>query len=426
MATAATHTRLTSAAPRTREATKEDHTVLVLGGTGFLGSHVLAKLARHPQLKGKELVVSHLPNEPTEAITAFLKAQNVRHRFVEIDLTKLDAKFTRELGRASHILNLSGRYDAGQGPASEERMRLVNADAARTFFEILLQQKSWYGIDPKVIYISSVAVMGDTKGRVLRGGQSVMGAGRGGSVYERTKRIGQYWAEVADAGGVQVDIIQPGMLFGEPGISGVASDRSPVTRMVRDASLGGIPIRARTGFGVCPTSASDVGDVIVTSLFQEESGRIIGASSNNTRLSFMLDCARALRGLSPLRHLGAIPDGALYFAGQAQRYLPRSANRRLGEYLDYRGLPPELLGAYDATRGTYWRTSNAEEISGVKLPEGSLPVLMMIAGDFHYNGIDTVSIDRALATLMQGGYDLTLGPDGTKDLAVETLQLALH
>lgn len=135
---------------------------------------------------------------------------------------------------ADGVFHVAAWYKVG-GPDRREAHR-VNVEGTRIVLEAMRDARV-----PKGVYTSTVAIFGDTRGRVVD--ETYRARGRFATVYDETKWKAHY--EVAlplIAGGLPLVIVQPGVVYG-PG------DHSPVRPIIDRYLLGRLPaIPARTAY----------------------------------------------------------------------------------------------------------------------------------------------------------------------------------
>jgi dihydroflavonol-4-reductase len=176
----------------------------VTGGTGFIGQRLVQQLiARGDQ-------VSALARSDSSA--AHLKALGAH--VVRGDILDVESLRSGMLG-ADVVFHLAALYELGvQDPA---KMEAINVDGTRNVLGVGHE----LGI-PKLVYTSTVAVFGDTQGRLVA--ESYRYDGPFLSDYDRTKWLAQYQvAEPLMERGAPVVIVMPGVVYG-PGDTTVTGE----------------------------------------------------------------------------------------------------------------------------------------------------------------------------------------------------------
>jgi len=145
-------------------------TAFVTGGTGFIGSRLIALLvARGVEVRA--LARSRAGQEKVKALGAAP---------VPGDVT--DPGSMKEAMRGCDVVfHVAAMYEVGARYAAQ--MKIVNVDGTRNVCETALEA----GV-PRIVYTSTAAVHGDTKGRMVdESHQAPFEAFKSSTVYERTK-----------------------------------------------------------------------------------------------------------------------------------------------------------------------------------------------------------------------------------------------
>lgn len=176
----------------------------VTGGSGFIGSHVVRKLIQ----RGYEVVALTRSDKGADMLRA-MGATVVRG-----DIN--DADSMREaMSGADLLFHLAGWYHIGD--AGWMDAETVNVGGTRTVLNLGVELEI-----PKIIYASSVAVFGDTKGQLVD--ENYRSAGPFLSEYDRTKWLAHYKvAEPLIEQGAPLIIVMPGGVYG-PGDHSLIGD----------------------------------------------------------------------------------------------------------------------------------------------------------------------------------------------------------
>jgi nucleoside-diphosphate-sugar epimerase len=203
----------------------------VTGASGFIGGYLTSRLLAEGHL------VTALVRTPEQARA--LARYGVRPYIGDI----LDKESVRRaMRRAEGVFHLAAYVRAGIN--DRRRAEAVNVTGTRHVLEVMRDFRV-----PKGVYASSLAVYGDTRGRVVD--ESYQGKGRLPSAYQRTKWKAHY--EVALPmmhRGLPLVIALPGAVYG-PG------DRGDLARTIGSHMRGRLPVApTRTAF--CFAHAEDV------------------------------------------------------------------------------------------------------------------------------------------------------------------------
>lgn len=188
----------------------------ITGATGFIGG----RLARRLRDAGHEVVA--LVRTPAAA-------GDLRDLGVELapgDILE-PSSLRAPMRRADGVFHLAAWYAVGARDRS--RARAINVDGTRNVLEAARE----VGV-PRVVYTSSLAVFGDTRGRVVDERYRMDGPWL--SEYDRTKWLAHYEVAVPlREAGLPLVIVQPGLVFG-PG------DHSNVGAVLRDYLRRRLPV----------------------------------------------------------------------------------------------------------------------------------------------------------------------------------------
>lgn len=175
------------------------------------------------------------------------------------DLANADALRTGMEG-ADAVIHGAAMYEIGLDKAQRERMHEANV---RGTAHVLSAAKA-AGI-PRVVYISTIAVFGNTRGRVVdetfrRTDRSFT------SYYEETKVLAHEIAEGFIADGLPAIIVQPGQIYG-------AGDHSGFGGLLSAFAAGRLPVLPFADLGLNLTHVDDVTDGIVLAVDRGTPGR---------------------------------------------------------------------------------------------------------------------------------------------------------
>lgn len=217
----------------------------VTGATGFIGGHLVPKLIA----RGHSVVC--LVRNPAKA-EALAKLGATLATGDVTDRESLRAPMQGVDG----VFHLAGVYE--YGAQHRDRMQAANVDGTRNVFEVGVE----LGV-PKIVHTSTVAVFGNTHGRVADETYRVE-KDRLSSEYERTKWAAHYEVAVpAIQRGAPIAIVQPGVVTG-PG------DMSPIS-LVFQYFLRRMPVMFGAKSGVTWAHVDDIADGLILAM---EKGRI--------------------------------------------------------------------------------------------------------------------------------------------------------
>jgi dihydroflavonol-4-reductase len=180
----------------------------VTGGTGFIGTNVVKQLIE----EGHDVIAttrsranaSHLPDEV---------------EVVEADIT--DKESLREpMTAVDGVFHMAAWFYIGPGPRNREKAERINVEGTRNVLELIDELDI-----PKGVYTSTIAVFGDTNGRVVD--ETHHPDDPGLCVYFHTKWRAHYdVAKPMMEDGLPLVVVQPGGVFG-PGDKPYGSVRAP-------------------------------------------------------------------------------------------------------------------------------------------------------------------------------------------------------
>ncbi len=297
--------------------------VFLTGATGLLGSEV-AHLLRE---RGDE--VRALVRDPA-------RADHLRELGCEVvagDLSDEPALMQHCRG-VSAVVHAAALAEIGVTPARREAM--VDANVSGT--EKVLGAALAAGVE-RAVHVSSVAVFGDTGGRVADEGWERDPAAGWTSAFEQTKALAQRRAWEIASRGLPLVVVQPGEVYGphDPGALGDA--------VVRFLS-GRLPAVAFPDQGVCPVHRDDVAAGVLLALDKGVPGESYVLAGDPVRMAEMLGVLAELSGRRPPRlH---VPTRLLRALTPAAPLVSRAL-----------GLPPNLRELISSSDGvTFWASSD--------------------------------------------------------------------
>lgn len=328
--------------------------VFLTGGTGFIGGAV----ARGLRERGDDVVA--LVRTPAKAE----ELQRLGATLVPGDLTDVDA-MEQGMQGVDAVIHGAAVYEVGIPAKQRPAMEDANVRGTERVLGTALRLQV-----PRVLYISTVAVFGNTRGQVVDE-DGPLGTGET-SFYEKTKVDAHRIAKRLQEQGLPLIIIQPGGVYG-PG------DHSQVGNVIRQLVAGKLPAKAFTSMGINFVHRDDVvqgvllaldkgrvgnayilgGELATMDQFVTILARVSGRKaprmtvpSAMLRLSAPLGPILAPRlGFPPnLRELISASDNVTYWAkhDKAMRelgYAPRGLEQGLRQTLEAEGLMPAGAGA---------------------------------------------------------------------------------
>lgn len=340
----------------------------VTGGTGFIGTKVIDRL----------LEAGH------EAVAVTRSASNASHlpeavSVVEGDIT--DKETLREpMSGADGVFHLAAWYFIGPGRRAADTANRINVDGTRNVMELVDELEI-----PKAVYTSSVAVYGDTGGKVVD--ETHEPEPPGICVYFDSKWRAHY--EVVRPmmdDGLPVVVVQPGAVYG-PGDKEYGSVREPFLNWLN----GDLPMLPREF--VFPFDHVD--DVARAHLLAMETGEIgeeYIIANEPREVVEIFEMAGAMTGIAPPRAVSPA-----WFKLLARLLGPVDRVWQLPE-----GFQPEMFRTYGGTQTLVDNAKATEELGIEHRP--------FEEGLREYLGWE----------LEQEGMDAELKPQPAEDKAVDT------
>lgn len=297
--------------------------VFLTGGTGFIGGEV----ARLLHERGDE--VRALVRTPSRA--GVLRALGCE--LVEGDLSD-EAALREAMVGVDAVVHGAAIYEIGVTPARREA--LIDTNVRGT--ERVLGAALAAGVG-KAVYVSTVAVFGNTRGEVAD--ETWVRKPETGftSTYEQTKAAAHERAQEICARGLPLVTVQPGVVYG-PG------DTSEVGGLFDRLLKGQLPLLPFPDLGVTPVHRDDVAAGIVLALDKGDTGASYVLGGQPTQMKDLVGELARVAGRKPPR--GSLPTAVI--KGLAP------FGRVVGPLL---GFPPnirELIASSDGV--TFWARSD--------------------------------------------------------------------
>jgi len=247
--------------------------VFLTGGTGFIGGHVARKL----RARGDD--VRALVRDPG-------KAKALADLGCELHQGELadDSAIRAGLDGCEAAIHGAAVYKVGI-PASERgQMRETNVEGTERVLRAALEAKT-----PKVVYVSTVAAFGNTRGEVVD--ETYLHPGRDfTSCYEQTKYEAHQVAKrlIAEEE-LPCVIVQPGGVYGP-------EDHSSIGQQINQFLAGKMPLIAFPELGFNMVHVEDVADGILLALDKGEVGESYVLGGEITTMRGLIDATARVAG----------------------------------------------------------------------------------------------------------------------------------
>lgn len=250
--------------------------VFLTGGTGFIGGHV----ARRLRSRGYEVVA--LARSPAKA--AALRA--IGCEVVEGDLSS-EQPIRAGLDGCDAAIHAGAVYKVGVPESEHAAMHEANVRGTERVLDMAVEA----GVR-RIVYVSTVAVFGDTHGRVVDEGFERDSPFL--SEYDRTKTLAHGATVDRVARGAPIVIVQPGGVYG-PG------DHSELGNLIEQARTGKLMAKMFPDSGIMLCHVEDVADGIVLALERGKLGESYVLSGERGTLGEVVDRAARIAGRRPPR-----------------------------------------------------------------------------------------------------------------------------
>lgn len=313
--------------------------VFLTGGTGFIGSEV----ARLLRARGDD--VRALVRTPSKS--GGLRA--IGCELVAGDLSDEQA-LTAACRDVDAVVHGAALYEVGV-PA-ERRTAMLDVNVGGT--ERVLGAALTAGVR-KAVYISTVAVFGNTRGLIADESWLRPDDGSYTSVYEETKVLAHRRAHEIAARGLPLVTVQPGVVYG-------AGDRSAFGDLLQRFVAGRLPAVPFPDLGITPVHRDDVAAGVLLALDKGAPGECYVLAGTPLRVRELIAELATVAGRKPPRF--TLPTVAVRMAAPLGRFV--------GPAL---GFPPNLREVLSSSDGvTFWASAKkaADELGWTArpLPEG--------------------------------------------------------
>jgi dihydroflavonol-4-reductase len=268
--------------------------VLLTGATGFLGSEIARELVRQ----------GHALRVLARATSKLDGLEGVAHERVVGDLLDV-ASVDRALEGMEALIHTAGATSVRM--RDKAMLRAVNVDGVANVLEAAARRPGL-----RVVHTSTVGAVGGSPGPTLLDEEAPWNLGGLGYDYLETKRRGEELALARAREGMDLVVVNPGMIFG-PGDVYLTS-----TKYVLEYLRGKNRFAPRGGLSFC--DVRDVARAHVAALTRGRAGeRYILAGQNLTHRDALL----ALRRMTGLYRPIPMPGAVLWLAGALSQALAR-------------------------------------------------------------------------------------------------------
>jgi dihydroflavonol-4-reductase len=246
--------------------------VFVTGGTGFIGGAIVRQL----RARGDEVAV--LARSPEKA----LEAIELGCEIVAGDLG--DERAVHEGMRGCDaVIHAAAMYEVGIPASQRAAMHDANVGGTERVLSAALEEKI-----PKVVYVSTVGIFGNTNGRIVDESYEHPGEGFT-SCYEETKWEAHQVAKRLTGEGLPCVIVQPGGVYG-PG------DTSSIGQLLNQFLAGKMPLMPFPELGICLSHVEDIAAGILLALDKGEPGETYVLSGPATTAREAIETVAGLTG----------------------------------------------------------------------------------------------------------------------------------
>lgn len=255
--------------------------VFLTGGTGFIGGEV----ARQLRERGDE--VACLVRNPEKGA----KLRELGCEMVAGDLSD-ERAIHKGMEGCDAVIHAAAVYEVGIPASQRPAMREANVGGTERVLSAALETKI-----PKVVYVSTVGVFGNTHGRIVDESYEHP-AKEFTSAYEETKWEAHQVAKRLIGEGLPCVIVQPGGVYG-PG------DTSSVGQLLDQFLSGKMPLMPFPELGICLSHVEDIATGILLALDKGKTGEAYVISGPATTMKEAIGVVAEVTDRKPPR--GAIP-----------------------------------------------------------------------------------------------------------------------
>jgi len=257
--------------------------VFLTGGTGFIGGEV----AR--QLRGRGNEVACLVRNPEKAA----KLRELGCDLVAGDLSD-ETAIRNGMEGCDAVIHAAAVYEVGIPASQRPAMREANVGGTERVLGAAREAKI-----PKVVYVSTVGVFGNTHGRIVDESYEHP-AKEFTSAYEQTKWEAHQAAKRMIGEGLPCVIVQPGGVYG-PG------DTSQVADLLEQFFAGKLPLMPFPELGICLSHVEDIAGGILLALDKGTTGETYVISGPATTMREAIETVAQVSGRkAPKRNLPTV------------------------------------------------------------------------------------------------------------------------
>jgi nucleoside-diphosphate-sugar epimerase len=246
--------------------------VFLTGGTGFIGGEVVRRL------RGRGDEVACLVRSPEKGA----KLSELGCELVGGDLGD-ERAIRRGMEGCDAVIHAAAVYEVGIPPSERPAMREANVGGTERVLGAALE----LGV-PKVVYVSTVGVFGNTHGRIVDESYEHP-AKEFTSAYEETKWEAHQVAKRLIDDGLPCVIVQPGGVYG-PG------DTSSIAQLLDQFLSGKMPMIPFPELGICLTHVEDIAGGILLGLDKGRPGEAYVISGPAVTVREAIDVVAAATG----------------------------------------------------------------------------------------------------------------------------------
>jgi len=260
--------------------------VFITGGTGFIGGHVVRKLRERGD-DVRALVRTPAKGEALQALGCEL---------VSGSLSDGDA-IRAGMEGCDAVIHGAAVYEVGIPESEHRAMYEANVVGTETVLRAALEAKV-----PKVVYISTVAAFGNTRGEVVDESYEHPGTSYT-SYYEQTKVEAHRLARrMIDEENLPAVLVQPGGVYGP-------DDHSALGKQMNQFLAGRLPLLPFPETGLNMVHVDDVADGVLLALDKGSVGEAYVLGGQITTMRDMMDTLAQVADRKPPRR--TMPTGVL-------------------------------------------------------------------------------------------------------------------